>query len=353
MNNRVMPIQIRQNSAKGRAGRSGPSSSSFSSFPSVNPVSIHLYRVAIQKIRVNSCNSRKESRSSAATLFQPVRGGGIPAQTLGLGLWPLDWLHSARMTKPPLILISPSIEAAGVEFNDRSISLSEAYPRAIAASGGLPLTMPMGQSRQLVAECVRRCDGVLITGGDDIEPRLYKDRVPPKLRKTVDTTPDGGERDLRELILIDEVFRQRKPLLAICRGHQMLNIALGGTLLVDIPTEVPGAMNHGRMDKRSEVVHEVQLTRDSLLSKITGKRTLGVNSTHHQAVGRVAELLQVTAASEDGIVESMELKPQAARLLPFMVATQFHPERLVDRYPEHRAIFRAFTQACALSQRKL
>jgi putative glutamine amidotransferase len=80
---------------------------------------------------------------------------------------------------------------------------------------------------------------------------------------------------------------------------------------------------------------------------------LGVNSTHHQAVGQVAEMLQVTGTSADGVVESMELKPQAARLLPFLLATQFHPERLVDRYPEHRTIFRAFTQACALSQRKL
>jgi putative glutamine amidotransferase len=257
------------------------------------------------------------------------------------------------MPRPPLILISPSIEAEGVEFHDRSISLSEAYPRAVADAGGIPLTMPVGQSRELIAECVRRCDGVLITGGDDIEPRLYKERLPAKLRQTVDTTPDGGERDLRELILIDEVFRQHKPLLAICRGHQLLNIALGGTLVVDIPTELPGALKHGRMDKRSEVVHEVQLTRESLLSKITGKRTLGVNSTHHQAVGRVAEMLQVTAVSEDGVVEGMELKPPAARLLPFMLATQFHPERLADRYPEHRAIFHAFTRACTLSQRKL
>jgi putative glutamine amidotransferase len=257
------------------------------------------------------------------------------------------------MTKPPLILISPSIEAAGIEFKDRSISLSEAYTRAVINAGGTPLIMPSGQSRELVADCVARCDGVLMTGGDDIEPRLYKDHVPGKLRKTVETTPDGGQRDFRELILIDEIFRQKKPLLAICRGHQLLNIALGGTLVVDIPAELPEAMNHTRMDKRSEVVHEVQLTRESLLSKITGKRTLGVNSTHHQAVGQVAELLQVTGESEDGVVESMELKPQAARLLPFMLAMQFHPERLADRYPEHRAIFRAFTKACTLSQRKL
>jgi putative glutamine amidotransferase len=257
------------------------------------------------------------------------------------------------MTRPPLILISPSIEKRGVEFNDQSISLSEAYPRAVAGAGGIPLIMPVGKSRELISECVRRSDGVLLTGGDDIEPRLYRDEVPAALQRTVGTSPDGGERDLRELILIDEVFRQRKPLLAICRGQQLLNIALGGSLFVDIPIEVPGALGHSRLDKRSEVVHEVQLTRDSLLSKITGKRTLGVNSTHHQAVGRVADMLQVTGTSRDGVVESMELKPQVAGLLPFLLTTQFHPERLVDRFPEHRAIFRAFTHTCALSQKKL
>src|ERR1051325_9331346 len=222
------------------------------------------------------------------------------------------------MSKPPLILISPSIEPAGVEFSDRSISLSEAYPRAVANAGGIPLTMPVGRSRELVAECVRRCDGVLITGGDDVQPRLYSDRLPAKVRKTVNTTPDGGERDLRELILIDEVFRQRKPLLAICRGYQMLNVALGGTLIADIRLQVPGALQHVRMDRRGEVVHEVRLTRGSLLSKITRREKLGVNSTHHQAVGRVAEPLQVAALSDDGVVESLELRPEAARLLPFL-----------------------------------
>src|SRR5215472_13851896 len=150
------------------------------------------------------------------------------------------------MTKPPLILISPSIESSGVEFGDRSISLSECYPRAVADSGGIPLAMPVGKSRELVAECVRRCEGVLLTGGDDIEPDLYGNGLSKTLRKTVSTTPDGGERDFRELILIDEVFRQRKPLLAICRGHQMLNVALGGTLVADIASQKSGALNHRR-----------------------------------------------------------------------------------------------------------
>ncbi len=256
------------------------------------------------------------------------------------------------MTRAPLVLISPSIESEGVEFGDQSISLSEPYPRAVTAAGGVPLTMPVGKSKELIAECVRCCDGVLLTGGDDIDPRLYANRLPAKLHRTVSTTPDNGERDLRELILIDEIFRQQKPLLAICRGHQLLNVALGGTLIVDIPSQVPNAIGHSRMDRRSEKVHEVRLTRGTLLSKITGQRKLGVNSTHHQAVGRVAEPLQVTATSEDGVVESMELKPAATRLLPFLLAMQFHPERLADRYPEHRAIFCAFTQACTLHRRK-
>jgi putative glutamine amidotransferase len=149
-------------------------------------------------------------------------------------------------------------------------------------------------------------DGVLLTGGDDICPDLYTKRLPPKVRKTVEKPPDGGARDLRELILLDEIFRQRKPLLAICRGHQLLNVSLGGSLIADILLQSPGAMNHARPDKKSEVVHEVRLTEDSLLAKITGKRKMGVNSSHHQAVGNLAAPLQVTARSKDGVVEAME-----------------------------------------------
>jgi putative glutamine amidotransferase len=209
-------------------------------------------------------------------------------------------------------------------------------------------------SRELIAECVRRCDGVLLTGGEDVDPRLYANGLPARLRKTVTVTPDGGERDLRELLLIDEVFQQRKPLLGVCRGHQMLNVALGGTLVVDVRTQLPKAINHRRMDRRSELVHEVRLTETGVLAKITGSKSLGVNSTHHQAVGRVAPLLQVIARSDDGVVESMQLKPSQARMLPFLLTVQFHPERLADRYPEHRAIFTAFTQACILhNERKL
>jgi putative glutamine amidotransferase len=233
-----------------------------------------------------------------------------------------------------------------------SISLSETYQMALMGAGAIPLAMPATASRTVIAECVRRADGILLTGGDDVEPSLYAERIPAKLKRTVTVTPDGGARDLREITLVDEVFRQHKPLLAICRGHQVLNVALGGSLIVDIASQVKGAIPHRRQDRKSDIVHDVHLTPDSLLAKITGKRTLGVNSTHHQAVENPAEPLVVTGRSSDGVAEAMQLKPDVAHLLPFLLSVQFHPERLVDRYPAHRAIFTAFTRACVANRRK-
>lgn len=256
------------------------------------------------------------------------------------------------MRKRPLILISPSVEAKGTEFDDMSLSLSQRYERALLGVGLLPWPVLSLNSRDEIAACVRQADGVLLTGGEDVHPVLYDQKMPQRLRKKCILTPDGGARDLRELMLVDEVFRQRKPLLAICRGHQILNVALGGTLIADIPTQLPAALNHRRMDRRSAKVHDVSLTPGGLLAKITGKRVLGVNSTHHQAVDRIAEILAVAGRSADGVVESMQLKPAAARLLPFLLSVQFHPERLAERHPEHRAIFAAFAKTCAAQSKK-
>jgi putative glutamine amidotransferase len=255
--------------------------------------------------------------------------------------------YISRMARRPLILVSPSIEKRGVEFHDLSASLSVKYDFAVLHSGGIPVTMPATTDRAVIAECVRRVEGVLLTGGDDINPGLYDAELPRKIKKTVDQTPDGGARDLRELILIGEVFRQRKPLLAICRGHQLLNIAFGGRLVADIRQQVPGALDHQRLDKACELVHEAALTAGSLLAKMTGRRVLGVNSSHHQAVQKTAEPFVATAVSRDGLVEAMELKPEAARKLPFLLSVQFHPERLTPRYAAHRAIFDRFVAACA------
>ena len=256
------------------------------------------------------------------------------------------------MARLPLILVSPSIEKRGVEFNDLSASLSVRYLEAILAAGGIPVTAPVTTDRAVLAECVRRTDGVLLTGGDDINPRLYEKKVPRKILATIEQTPDGGARDMRELILIGEIFRQRKPVLAICRGHQLLNIAFGGRLVADIGQQVAEALNHRRLDRPLDLVHEAALTPGSLVSKICKTRVLGVNSTHHQAVMHPAEPFTATARSSDGIVEAMELKPGLAARMPFFLSVQFHPERLVQKHARYRALFQKFVAACGKNLRR-
>ncbi len=246
-----------------------------------------------------------------------------------------------------MILVSPSIEGRGVEFHDLSASLSLRYNEAIIEAGGIPVTAPTTTDQKLLAEAVRRTDGVLLTGGDDINPLLYVKKLPRKILQTVEQTPDGGARDLRELMLIEEIFRQHRPVLAICRGHQMLNIAMGGKLLADIGRQLPGAINHRRMDKPMETVHEAALTPGSIVSKICNASVLSVNSTHHQGVLEPAEIFVATGRSRDGIVEVMELKPESMAMLPFLLSVQFHPERLVQRHARYRAIFEKFVKVCA------
>lgn len=250
------------------------------------------------------------------------------------------------MAKLPFILVTPSVEKRGVEFNDLSLSVSYKYEQAVLRAGGIPVIAPLTTDRKVLAEVVRRSDGVLLTGGDDINPDIYEPKISRALRKTVGETPDGGIRDVMELTLLDEIFRQRKPLLAICRGHQILNIALGGQLIIDIAQQIPGCLNHRRMDKALEFVHHVPVAKGSQLARITKAKTLGMNTTHHQAVVEPAAPLRAVATTSDGVVEAMELKPEAADLLPFLISVQFHPERLADRHPEHRAIFTAFVKAC-------
>jgi len=250
------------------------------------------------------------------------------------------------MAQPPLILVSPGIEKRGFEFSDLSVSLSVRYENAVLAAGGISVIAPVTTNRDLLAEAVRRTDGVLLTGGDDIDPGLYDRTLSRKILQTVDQTPDGGARDERELILIQEIFRQRKPLLAICRGHQILNVAFGGGLVADIARQVPGAINHRYMDQAFDLVHEVTVKSGSLFARICGKKIIGVNSTHHQAVLAPAAPFAATACSRDGIVEVMELKPAFAAQLPFLLSVQFHPERLTGKHARYRAIFEHFVAAC-------
>lgn len=246
--------------------------------------------------------------------------------------------------KPPLILISCSTDDKGAEFVDYSLSLSMNYPLAVKAAEGMPWLAACVPEQDFVAESVKRCDGVLLTGGDDVDPKLYTRRLSPDVAKTVQRAHQA--RDSFEILLIKEVLRQRKPLLCICRGHQILNVALGGTLFADIPLQIPQAMNHSRMDRKDRVVHDIKCEPGSLIARIAGKDRLGVNSSHHQAVARLAGSLRATAVSRDEVIEGMELTAEARGMLPYLLAVQFHPERLFARHAEHLELFRTFIRAC-------
>jgi putative glutamine amidotransferase len=244
----------------------------------------------------------------------------------------------------PLILITGSTQKSGAEFCDRSLSLSDCYPKAIAAAGGIPWILPLDLSAGEIAESVRRADGLMLTGGDDVQPELYLDEVPGSLRRTVG--PPDGIRDWNEILLVNQALRQHKPLLAICRGHQLLQVALGGKLVLDIQSEIAGALNHRQMDRKDQLVHPIEIVPDSLLARLTARRVLRVNSSHHQGVSEAVSPLRATASSSDGIAEAMELDDRERDLSPFLLSVQFHPERLFARYKEFFSIFSGFINSC-------
>jgi putative glutamine amidotransferase len=248
------------------------------------------------------------------------------------------------MKKRPVILVAPSNHRQGVEFGDLSLSVSNYYARSIQAAGGLPLVMPLSLDAREISACVERAEGVMLTGGDDVHTGLYAQDMPARLKRKAGA-PDHG-RDWFEATLIETVFRRRKPLLAICRGQQILNVAFGGTLFVDIATEVRGALPHDQHRRSEEQVHKISLAPHSRLAKIARGPTMSVNSCHHQAVRELARPFRAVATSADGIIEGFELAREEAELLPYLLAVQFHPERLYDRDEISLRIFRDFARAC-------
>ena len=250
----------------------------------------------------------------------------------------------------PLILISPSFAEQGAEFSDASVSVSNRYSDAILAAGGLPLVLPRLTDRRLIAAAVGRADGVLLTGGNDVQPALYTRQLPRAVRRTIG--PPDAARDLLDLVLIAEALEQHRPILAICRGLQILNVALGGTLLAHIARQRAGTLEHDRSDVPGRGVHEVTLTSGCLLAKMTGRKKIRVNSSHHQAVDRVAPALQVTATSPDGIIEGLEWAEATEKSLPWLQAVQFHPERLFERDRNCFDLFHSFISASARALRQ-
>ncbi len=195
----------------------------------------------------------------------------------------------------PLVIVAGSTETTR---NVPRVGVTDAYMRAVERAGGLPLLAP--PYPELVAALVARADGIVLVGGEDVDPSRYG---AVRNDRTEEPSP---ERDATELALVQAARGGRLPLLAICRGLQVLNVALGGTLIQDIPSERAGAIDHnpgGRQDIRS---HNVRVAVDSRLWRLLRTDQLTVNSLHHQAVDRLGRGLRAVAHSEDGIVEAAE-----------------------------------------------
>lgn len=213
------------------------------------------------------------------------------------------------------------------------------YANAILQAGGIPVHLPLDQSEADLRALFDQLDGLLFSGGGDIDPALFNS---PGHDTVYGIDP---ARDAQELALARWAVAEGKPVLAICRGAQILNVALGGTLILDIPSQFPDALLHKAYPPehdRTHSAHPVTLAPDSKLAHTLGQTELGVNSLHHQSCGEIAPGLRAVGHAPDGIVEALELIDPAH---PFCLAVQWHPEWLTAR-PETQRLFTGFVAAC-------
>jgi putative glutamine amidotransferase len=214
-----------------------------------------------------------------------------------------------------------------------------AYARnawAIADAGGLPVYIPTGLDEDVLRDLYERVDAVLLPGGPDVDPAIYgQDRHPET--KVIDDA-----RDSLELTLAKWTYDDDRPLFGICRGHQVMNVAFGGTLVQDIPSIVETKLLHDTPDElpRSTIQHEVALDADSRLASILGTTKVAVNSLHHQSVERPAPGIHITGYSPDGVVEALEAPDKR-----YVLSVQWHPEDLYAGDDSMKRLFESFVEA--------
>ncbi len=214
-------------------------------------------------------------------------------------------------------------------------SSREELVRAIISAGGRPYLLPSALALEEVPEVLSEFDGLFISGGGDIHPDFFGGEMHPSLSGI------DRERDEFELALCRQAVAMDKPLLGICRGQQVLNVAMGGNLVEDITSMLPAAGQHQWWPnyQRSRLSHSVRVEKESLLAQVMGGTEFEVNSLHHQSVKDLGQGLKVTAIAPDGVIEALEMPDKR-----FVVSVQWHPEWLPD-FAAMRRIFRAFVEA--------
>lgn len=215
------------------------------------------------------------------------------------------------------------------------LGVSESYLKAVESAGGLPVMIPLILSDSELDELLPRLDGVLLPGGGDIDPSLFNGRPHSEVYGI------DADRDRVEIHLVRRAAELDKPFFGICRGIQVINVALGGSLYTHIADQHPGAQRHDYYPNfpREHLAHSVQVLAGSRLSSILGGTQTDTNSLHHQGIDQTAPNLTQVAWAPDGMIEAVELSGHR-----FGLGVQWHPENL-QAYPAMRSLFRNFVQA--------
>ena len=238
------------------------------------------------------------------------------------------------MERRPIIGISSSVivDEAGSFAGYKRAYVNKDYVDAVVRAGGVPLIIPFSTDKEVIISQAQLIDGLILSGGHDISPYNYGQEPSQKIGETF------PERDTYEIILLEESKKRNIPILGICRGFQLINVAAGGTLYQDLSLIPGNILKHNQVSNPTLKTHKVEIKENSFISSIFGKETM-VNSFHHQVINKVANDFIVVAKASDGVVEAIEHKTYK-----FLVAVQWHPEMLAVNCEKARVLFSKFVE---------
>ena len=245
------------------------------------------------------------------------------------------------MEHRPIIGITTQTLDAIPDQLPRCWVMSQRYVRMLAAAGAVPWVIPLLEGDEATLRGIyERIDGLFLPGGVDVDPSAYGESRGPYCERT------DPARDWTELLLVRWALAEAKPIFAVCRGAQLLNVAVGGSLYQDVGAQHPAAIKHdyfpigGR--RRDDLTHEVRIAAGSRLAWLLESEAVAVNSMHHQGIARLAPGLVAVATSPDGLIEGVESADGR-----FVLGVQWHPEDLVEVDPRMRRLFEGFITAAA------
>ncbi len=237
----------------------------------------------------------------------------------------------------PVIAMPAYDHTCDAILGKQASAVPASYINALIQANAIPLVLPITSDQGTIDALIKLAHGLLLIGGPDVDPEHFGQTCQPGLREV---TP---ARDALELTVTRQALIENTPILAICRGIQVLNVAAGGSLFQDIANQLPLAKKHDQHPDHEPayLAHTIDIESGSRVAAVCGRTRLTVNSLHHQAIDRVGSGLAVTARSGDGIIEAVETEDEH-----WVVGVQWHPEWMLDGRDDMPALFRAFCDAC-------